>query len=463
MINTTVNSNHSSTYAEQDNARPPAKQSYFSLGRTPGEKLFNIIDYYGIGLFANTALSSWLTDAAEHTWLKPIQNNLAEKWVNAYPFKKQGITYSHQDLKKSGGFLNALQSHFPAIHRQNADNLEKFSEKIGTPNQTILDALNDAGHLLEHEEGLEKAFEKTMAMTKKFSKARWGVNFGLLFSGGWILLLPIKWLEDAKIPLTQHFDRILGKEHPSEEEQQKLDAAYKDIEQEPRQSWASEILARLSVMPVIMGLYFKTGFQNNWIRKLGGSFKEFEGTKKLAIGTLGPKIGEGITEALGPAGKSLERSLAVAPAGWREAYIKDADPSKRELAELFPPISGKERFGILTGIVILEFLYAIPNATLLFINAHIFSRLLNYLGFNENKKPSHTQEAAVALPTTTAPTHMPKPTPPSNTPDTKITHAEKEASIPSRRASNGKSFAVSASHIERLNQSSATVADQISA
>lgn len=46
---------------------------------TRGEKLFNLLDYYGIGFVANAAVSMYLSDRFKHTGWKPARNKMAEK------------------------------------------------------------------------------------------------------------------------------------------------------------------------------------------------------------------------------------------------------------------------------------------------------------------------------------------------------------------------------------------------
>lgn len=370
---------------------------FLSLGRTPGEKLFNFIDYYGIGLFANTALSAWLTDAAEHTWLKPIQHNVSNKWMASKHLSGESTEAAVAKLKAADRFLRHVTKHsdFSVEQQLQQDNLEKLLGEIGTPAAEKLETMKGLGALLEHEGGLAKAFEETSELATKLNKTRGTVNFTLLFSGGWMLLLPIKWLEDAKIPLTRHFDKMLGKKNPSEEELQKREEAYKAIEHEPHQSWISVVLARLSVMPIVMWVFGKTGYQDNVIKKLGGSFENFEGTRNYAMNELGPAIGDGISEMLGEkASKALNRSLEVKPTGLRETFARDLNPAIKEQAELFPHMDGKTRLDRISGIVSLEFLYAIPNATLLFINTHIFAHLLRWMGFDKEKPEQAEQQPA---------------------------------------------------------------------
>lgn len=46
---------------------------------TRGEKLFNALDYYGIGFFANAALSMYLSDRFKHTGWKPLRTKMAKQ------------------------------------------------------------------------------------------------------------------------------------------------------------------------------------------------------------------------------------------------------------------------------------------------------------------------------------------------------------------------------------------------
>lgn len=96
-------------------------------------------------------------------------------------------------------------------------------------------------------QAIESGFARTYATFNKnpTSVAKWAklsTNIGFLGSGGWLLLAPMKWLEDSKTPIIQNIDARLGS---GPQNQAEREAQADALDTGPRQSMSSLFFGRL--------------------------------------------------------------------------------------------------------------------------------------------------------------------------------------------------------------------------
>lgn len=168
--------------------------------RSPGEIAFNRVVYTGIGFGVNEASSLWITDQFVHG------KNLLK---NVPGLKKAGAWFSQEGYERAS---------------ENIANLFKLTEKVAA----------DGAKILPKE------------------RAGNGLLMVMLLSGGTLLLLPMKWLEDNKIywvkKANHTIDKLCG-HHKTPQEVAARDAEVeKAIACSPRQSWHSMLSGRLVAM-----------------------------------------------------------------------------------------------------------------------------------------------------------------------------------------------------------------------
>jgi hypothetical protein len=166
-----------------------------------GEKLFDRVTYTGIGLGVNEASSLWITDQFMHG------KNLLSKAPE--PLKKLGEWFSKSGYERAG------------------------------------DSLGKALKLADKPQALEGIETQSM-------RGRNSLLMLTLLSGGTLLLLPMKKLEDNKriwVERANHFlDKIRGSKLTTEEVAARDEKVEQDIVCSPRQSWSSFMWARLAAV-----------------------------------------------------------------------------------------------------------------------------------------------------------------------------------------------------------------------
>lgn len=178
-----------------------------------GEKLFNALNYWGIGWIANVAVS------------------VAATWA----------------LKDSKFFKPKFESFALKMAKGNAANAKKVESTL--------------------------------------------TNVGLS-SGGFILLAPMKAVEDHKLDIVKNFDGPDGEQNPQ------VKAAHERIAQEPKQGWFSLVLSRVSAVALVLGVAHLTAAplaraSASAARKLdktltsGGSKEAIEAIEKAAAHSPG--------------------------------------------------------------------------------------------------------------------------------------------------------------------------------
>lgn len=84
--------------------------------------------------------------------------------------------------------------------------------------------------------------------------------------GGMMLVLPVKWMEDHKGKVVRLFDNLLHGRDTSQDP--KLDAAHREMDQAPKQSWASLWQGRAVTVASALGLDSLVGWKHSAITKL---------------------------------------------------------------------------------------------------------------------------------------------------------------------------------------------------
>lgn len=183
------------TQQTQDTQTPPARRK-----QSAGEVVFNRVVYTGIGFGVNEGASLWITDQFMHG------KNLFEK---SPALKKAGAWFSKEGFDRiSASLANAF----------------KVTERIAQDGSKISPQARAGNSLL----------------------------MATLLSGGTLLILPMKWLEDSKtfwVKKANHMiDRLRGSKMTQDEVAARDDRVEKEIACSPRQSWRSMLFGRVVAM-----------------------------------------------------------------------------------------------------------------------------------------------------------------------------------------------------------------------
>lgn len=253
------------------------KYSNKILGKTPGERAFNLLDWYGIGYGLNSAISIWAGDQARQGIFWPAFKKTNHWLGNSFLFRQRKDSshphkFSQLEAEHLDSFVDEVRKHVSGtadegilknIDDRRAKNelgaLEREDLKRSirrTHLNYIFDAINDQGeaagkhHTPIIEQMLDKhimedgrlgrftsnevaslrklsgpAFtqeasrmfktlaEDTQALKTSRNNARTWTSFFMLSIGGWALMFPIKWLEDYKAPIVKFFDDRYEKKH----------------------------------------------------------------------------------------------------------------------------------------------------------------------------------------------------------------------------------------------------------
>lgn len=421
-------------------------------GKTPpstkGEKLFNALDYWGLGWIANAVISIYWADAAEHTYAQPMQNRITNFFARRWPFKKTDSPLNSGLFEQSETLYQALKDRpeYEPIHKElktTGKGLDAFFERIGTPSETILSELHKAGKLGgEHTSLLENFEHLKAARLSKYGASR-VVGFAMLNIGGWLLLAPMKLLEDRKEKIVPMLDTWLGSEHAKGDAKEAIHARHEELKHEPKQTWSSELLARTISTPLIVGLYYKTRAPENLLSKAG---VPFEGTDLYAD--------KFAAKAIASLRRHPEEELAIErKLGEGTAKIAAKMHAKGQ-EHLFNEASGKKRLHNIFKLGFLEVIYSAVMATLVFCWSRVTGMFLG----------EKTQEEVAAVPPT-APTTSPEATSVQTAPEqrvvngmaidapsTKVVEARLEKEPALEKPTARPELAAIASHAERAAQ-----------
>jgi hypothetical protein len=259
-------------------------QKQNSPAHTEGEKLFDTVNYFGLGWFVNTASSLYLTEKAIHggagwDWLKNGRQSLID-----------GCT-------KFG--LDRIDS--PTLNAQQKQLFDKITDIAGN-NAADIQTLWDKGHLNEAFYELRKSaggsFEKlaeaagstftpetmkelrdyTVRQNVTATTANTVATIMSICAGGFLVMLPMKIMEDHKLPITKFLDahvaepfqNLTGKAPKTQEEREQYEAEkqarYDAIERAPKQTWKSIITSRLAAVVPIWVAHAMWAQPNNIIK-----------------------------------------------------------------------------------------------------------------------------------------------------------------------------------------------------
>lgn len=203
--------------------------------KSGGEVVFDRVVYTGIGFGVNEASSLWITDQ--------------------FMYGKNMLEHSSPELRKMGSWFSK-------------EGFERVSE------------------------GIAKTFNLTEKIAKDGSKitpkARGGnaLLMVTLISGGTLLLLPMKWLEDHKNYWVKKANHMLDSWRSDKLSAAEIEARDKEVEQKiacsPRQSWPSMLLGRT----IAVGSSISTG---TFVVGPEGNDKLMNWSEKAITGSIQPE------------------------------------------------------------------------------------------------------------------------------------------------------------------------------
>ncbi len=187
--------------------------------------------------------------------------------------------HASQDKVKNGTVV--FSDKIPAFNKDNAQQFffDRFSESGNN-----FDALAEAtGQSVED----IKLARDTMVNHKRWRDASKTIATATAISaGGFAVMIPIKIMEDNKLPLVKKFDKVVDKfneltgngfasEFDKQQTMEKREERYKEIEEEPKQTWSSVLTSRvLSVVPfyfIYAGIANKDNIISGAAAKISGN------------------------------------------------------------------------------------------------------------------------------------------------------------------------------------------------
>ncbi|MBN66422.1 MAG: hypothetical protein CMM94_02500 [Rickettsiales bacterium] len=111
---------------------------------------------------------------------------------------------------------------------------------------------------------------------KAISGARSFINIAFLMSGGFIVMLPIKFFEDHKKWWVTKFDdiglsfnRLIGRGEQSENDQKLMESRHEYLDHEPKQTWGTVIGSRIVTILPVFALHFSLSGERNLLSGMG--------------------------------------------------------------------------------------------------------------------------------------------------------------------------------------------------
>lgn len=201
-----------------------------------------------------------------------------------------------------------------------------------------------------------------------------------LLPGGFSVLLPIKWMENAKSSIVKSIDNALTSSHQSENEKKEIEARHEYIDHAPKIGWWDLIKGRF--LPIVMVLSTHLSFAShptnlpNIILNKLGSEKKFSGLDSI-YGNMGKNLYERISNAkifgLGNLVSKTERYLDKGMIGYIEKarpehvkhYFTDSARTSR--------LTGKDRMKEFVGNSVVDIGYSAGVAFWTFVASHFFA------------------------------------------------------------------------------------------
>jgi hypothetical protein len=302
-----------------------------SDNQTGGEKLFDWIAYQGIGWIANAGLGVATESVSKNKdAMEAARERVAEnKLLGANPFKSaldqasyttRSVLYNARQFATEAS-QNAADNMFmkdgqykladtrDVLNVLNQENVTA-NAAIGTIPKDYFDAngkvkLDTAERLFfeQYDKGFDRFAERLnaegitgdtikSARDNMMAHQRWRTTGKTvatavaISAGGYAVMIPIKLMEDNKLPLVKMFDKVvdnfnasIGRGFSSEFDKQqqmaKREERYKEIEAEPKQTWASVLISRVVSVTPFYFIYSALASENNVISgvaaKVGGN------------------------------------------------------------------------------------------------------------------------------------------------------------------------------------------------
>ncbi len=356
--------------------------------QTQGEKLFNILDYFGIGWVANASLSVLAADQINHSHLKNLGDYLKSALGKTLAPAPAESKVTQEQMDKANQLYAELKSLFPTEHQASLDDgthIPGFFKRLGTPSQSTLDGLKERGVL---KEAIAEEFEFLKKSKLAANKANFWVSFGALNIGGWLVMIPMKLLEDRKEKIVHTLDDQIYGKHAPEAVTQRVEARHEQIKQDPHQTWSSELLSRAIGTPMIFGLYGQTAFKENALKKVGVKFEGMQHYEEL----LGNKAYIYAKEEAPELYKKFENYLEGAP---KRLGAIEASENEGSI--------GAQRFKKGVGFTFVDFTYSLMMASIVFTWTRVLGPLIGIKKQGEAEQESPNQPSPTPHKSSTVP------------------------------------------------------------
>ena len=384
------------------------------LGSTPGERKFNKLDWFGVNYGLNSAISIYASDVAHNGWLHTFYQRMNEKLSNTFLFQHRPEgAFSEHDRDMLDAFQRHARQHLIDDNVVTADAARAMSaadvaraltpddliQKLGQSNKNAFISTAVQNPLLRHLnlDNLPKLEKEAAQFMNARNSAKLMTGFTLLGVGGWLLIAPVKWLEDRKASLVTHFDDQYIKSHNvTAAEVDAIDVRHKEIKKEPKQSWSSVFLSRATTYPLIIAAYlsFGPGKGSNWISRaathvnpeetgLLGHVSKYNGSDVVAERWANKTV-KGFNESdfTKDLTRTVEPLLDKGPLKWHEKRQASDD----RFANSFVPRSGHDRLKQIVGNTYTEMVYSLGMATMTFIASRILGPIFGDAQHRHHKK-----------------------------------------------------------------------------
>jgi hypothetical protein len=236
-----------------------------SVDHTGGEKVFDIGTYYGIGWVVNALSSVYLTDKAIRSqagweWLYNGRVNLIKTFTEFGEkfIEKPELWDVFKNHPEFAGKALTNQACYD-LWEKSGGSFENLAAKLGGSFTT--ENVKQIRDYIVHNEAMHSSMSAL-------------AGIALLCSGGFLLMEPIKQLEDHKLDIVKFLDEkvvdplagLTGHAPPSEEEKQQRQARYEELAAAPKQTRASILVSRLAAVLPIWAAHVACSQPNNIIK-----------------------------------------------------------------------------------------------------------------------------------------------------------------------------------------------------
>ncbi len=419
---------------------PKAKEKEKVLAAPPptrGETAFNIANWWGIGWMVNMLSSFWLADKATKLEWQPRLNWLTHKVVKQWPLRSDVAAEGSEHVKQFNKIAEAILKE--PEHQARAADIAwetKTLEATGVEAQEgfrgLFNRIGKAADVHKYVQGhpeLKTQFaESTVKDIETIMKAgfRYHTAYGkaksvaglmMLCGGGYLVMAPVKWLEDSKKDIVCWLDKKIGPSTPDAKTKEQIEARHDFLAHEPKQTWASVLLSRTAVMPLIYTVHFNMGSRDNIINRIGYKFGRkdriydgFDHTSNELGKTIfnhlnnheNPSVRNWVQKTEQRLGSKVPQVEAVIHAKAahghefseeviREGYYKTAGKPTDSPAERISK-EGRDRLQGIVNNVFLESLYSFSVATTTFLFSRVFGPMFGVKS-EEQKTLERMQES----------------------------------------------------------------------